>query len=205
MEILNLYSGIGGNRKLLGDEHSITAIEIDKDVAAVYQDLFPKDKVIVGDAHKYLLENYDKYDFIWSSPPCPSHSSIRNIAGVGKGQYPPIYPDMQLYEEIIFLRKNCKVPWVIENVQSYYTPLIKPYFVGRHYFWANFVIPKKRFDDDRIHNDIIGSKPIYGFDLSGYDVQNKRTLLRNLVNPELGLYIFRCAFIEIQQKLEEAK
>ena len=27
-EILNLYAGIGGNRKLWGDEHEITAIEL---------------------------------------------------------------------------------------------------------------------------------------------------------------------------------
>ena len=27
MKILNLYSGIGGNRKLWGDEHEVTAVE----------------------------------------------------------------------------------------------------------------------------------------------------------------------------------
>ena len=28
MKILNLYAGIGGNRKLWGDEHEITAVEL---------------------------------------------------------------------------------------------------------------------------------------------------------------------------------
>ncbi|HEC40865.1 MAG TPA: DNA cytosine methyltransferase, partial [bacterium] len=74
MKILNLYAGIGGNRKLWGDKHEIIAIEIDPKIAAIYQDLFPNDKVIIADAHQYLLEHFKEFDFIWSSPPCPSHS-----------------------------------------------------------------------------------------------------------------------------------
>ena len=67
MKILNLYAGIGGNRKLWGDEHEITAVEIDPEIAAIYQDFFPNDEVIVGDAHQYLLEHFKEYDFIWSN------------------------------------------------------------------------------------------------------------------------------------------
>ena len=74
MKILNLYAGIGGNRKLWGDEHEITAVEWDEKIAKIYQDFFPKDKVLVEDAHDYLLKHFEKYDFIWSSPPCPTHS-----------------------------------------------------------------------------------------------------------------------------------
>ena len=74
MKILNLYAGIGGNRKLWGDEDQVTAIEYDENIAAVYQDLWPNDIVIVADAHQYLLDHYHEYDFIWGSPPCPSHS-----------------------------------------------------------------------------------------------------------------------------------
>ena len=55
MKILNLYAGIGGNRKLWGNEHEITAVELDKDIAAIYKDFFPTDKVIVADAHPYLI------------------------------------------------------------------------------------------------------------------------------------------------------
>ena len=64
MKILNLYAGIGGNRKLWGDEHEIIAVELDPEIATIYQDYFPNDKVIVTDAHKYLLENYKEFDFI---------------------------------------------------------------------------------------------------------------------------------------------
>ena len=76
MKILNLYSGIGGNRKLWGDKHEIIAVENVKEIADVYQDFFPNDKVIVADAHKYLVEHYSEYDFIWSSPPCPTHTRM---------------------------------------------------------------------------------------------------------------------------------
>ena len=58
MRILNLYSGIGGNRKLWGDSHEIVAVENNKDIAAVYSDMFPKDTMVIEDAHLFLLENY---------------------------------------------------------------------------------------------------------------------------------------------------
>ena len=35
MKILNLYAGIGGNRRLWGDEHEITAVEHNKDIAKI--------------------------------------------------------------------------------------------------------------------------------------------------------------------------
>ena len=79
MKILNLYAGIGGNRKLWGNEHEITAVEINPQIAKIYQDFFPNDTVIVADAHQYLLEHYKEFDFIWSSPPCPTHSRIRKV------------------------------------------------------------------------------------------------------------------------------
>ena len=54
MKILNLYCGLGGNRTLWGDEHEVTAVEIDADIAKIYQDRFPDDTVVIGDAHKFL-------------------------------------------------------------------------------------------------------------------------------------------------------
>ena len=78
MKILNIYAGIGGNRKLWGGEHEIIAVEHNPDIAAVYQDLYPNDTVIISDAHTYLLEHYKEFDFIWASPPCQSHSRILN-------------------------------------------------------------------------------------------------------------------------------
>ena len=136
MKILNLYSGIGGNRKLWGDEHEVVAIENNEEIARAYKTFFPNDKVIVDDAHQYLLDNFKEFDFIWSSPPCQSHSRTNNFL---HAQGVVRYPDMQLYEEIIFLRQWGKnIKWVVENVVGYYKPLIEAKKVGRHLFWANF-------------------------------------------------------------------
>lgn len=202
MKILNLYAGIGGNRKLWGNDHKITAVEIDPKIAKIYQEYYPDDEVIVGDAHQFLLDHYKEFDFIWSSPPCPSHSDIRRC-GVKHGQYEALYPDMGLYQEIIllthFTQRHTK--WVVENVIPYYDPLIKPYTAGRHYFWSNFIITKDSIIDERVHNDIVGSTGLYGYDLSKFEAENKRKLLRNCVNPKLGLYVFNCAFKEKQQTL----
>ena len=79
MKILNLYAGIGGNRKLWGDEHDITAVELDESIAKIYQDFFPNDTILIEDAHDYLLQNFKEFDFIWSSPPCPTHSTGQYI------------------------------------------------------------------------------------------------------------------------------
>jgi len=143
MKILNLYAGIGGNRKLLGDDHEITAVEIEPDIAKIYQDFFPKDKVVVADAHQYLLDNFKEFDFIWSSPPCQSHSKTNFFL---KGQGILRYPDMNLYQEILFLKYFFKGKYVVENVNGYYKPLIQPQVIGRHYFWANFQISDIKID-----------------------------------------------------------
>ena len=142
MKILNIYAGIGGNRQLWGDEHEITAVEYNTDIAAVYQDFYPNDTVIVGDAHAYLLEHYKEFDFIWSSPPCQSHSRILD-SQYKRENYKPKYPDMKLWQEIIFLQGHQRdKKWVVENVIPYYQPLIKPSAeLLRHYFWSNFNIP----------------------------------------------------------------
>jgi DNA (cytosine-5)-methyltransferase 1 len=79
MKILNLYAGIGGNRKLWGNDDEITAVEFDEQIARIYQDNFPNDKVVIGDAHQYLLEHFREFDFIWASPPCPTHSRARKL------------------------------------------------------------------------------------------------------------------------------
>ena len=89
MKILNLYAGIGGNRKLWGNDHEITAVEYDNKIAAIYKDFFPNDNVIVGDAHQYLIDHYSEFDFIWSSPPCPTHSGCNYfLVGAGTVRYP---------------------------------------------------------------------------------------------------------------------
>lgn len=219
MKVLNLYCGIGGNRKLWGDEHEITSVEYDPKIAKIYKDFFPNDTVIVTDAHQYLLDHYKEFDFIWASPPCPTHSGVNhflNAQGIIR------YPDMSLYQEIIFLQHFFKGKFCIENVKPYYEPLIKPQISGRHYFWANFKIPKlhsgatvgkmcgKNQGQNRknIQSDIGRFGPVksldgkrssglnhnkLGFDLTNKDYPNKAKLLNNCVSPEIGLAIFESA------------
>jgi len=208
MKILNLYAGIGGNRKLWGDEHEVTAIENNPEIAKIYKDFFPNDKVIVVDAHEYLLQHYKEFDFIWSSPPCPSHSRIRKIGcskgGRGQDPHQPIYPSMKLYEEILFLKGYFKGLWVIENVISWYEPLIKCFNYNGHYYWSNFVIDNSNKDKDRQHNKgNVALSKLKGFDLSKYPNVDKRAILRNCVEPESGLHVFNCAFKEKQQTIKE--
>ena len=195
MKILNLYAGIGGNRKLWREEHKVTAIENDYETAKVYQEYFPDDLVIVTDAHQYLLENYNNFDFIWSSPPCITHSDIRRC-GVHAGQYEAKYPEMKLYEEIILLQNFApkETKWVVENVNPYYSPLIPATrILHRHLYWSNFNITEFNVKDERVHNDIIGSSGLYGYDLNDTNIKDKRKALRNMVNPDLGLHILKCA------------
>jgi DNA (cytosine-5)-methyltransferase 1 len=191
MKILNLYCGIGGNRKLWGKDHEITAVENDKDIANIYQDLFPNDKVIIGDAHQYLLDHHKEFDFIWSSPPCQSHSSFRQNICVRYRGTKPVYPEMTLYQEILFLKYNFEGNWIVENVKPYYKALIEPTAVlQRHYFWSNMEIPPKEFEKDNIRKaQIPDLQEKYGFDLSEYKLKNKRQVLRNCVEPKLGEYI----------------
>ena len=203
MKILNLYSGIGGNRKLWGNEHDITAVEIDPEIAKVYSDYFPDDKMVIGDAHQYLLEHYKEYDFIWTSTPCPTHSRARFW---GARNRDPVYPDMMLWQEIIFLKHYYDGQWVSENVNPYYEPLITPTRkVGRHMFWANFYIPEFEYKEANINK---GNRKewteLHGISIDGYKF-NTRTdkILRNCVHPETGLYILECATGAINSKSEQ--
>jgi len=200
MKILNLYSGIGGNRKLWGNDHEITAVERDENISKIYSDFFPNDQMIIGDAHEYLLNHYNEYDFIWSSPPCPSHSDIRRT-GVHKGLFKAIYPEMSLYQEIILLKHFCKNLWAVENVKPYYVPLIFGKQIERHLFWSNFRLDFFDKKDKRKHRDIKEDSLVYGFDLSNYKaVKDKRKILRNCVDPELGKYILDCVINTMNNK-----
>jgi len=194
MKVLNLYAGIGGNRKLWEDVE-VTAVEYNPEIAKIYQDFFPDDNVIVADAHQYLLDHFKEYDFIWGSPPCPTHSKVRKQLAVKSWgvQNKPVYPEMQLYQEILFLTGYFNGKWVIENVISWYDPLVIPYELGSHYFWTNFRIarlPKiSRGHDEGI--EIL--QKIKGFDLSSYKGIDKKKALRNCVEPKTGEHILNCA------------
>lgn len=175
MKILNLYAGLGGNRELWTN-HEITAIEINKYIALKYKKKFKEDKVIITDAHQYLLKHYNEYDLVWSSRPCTTHSRARywNTKAIR------LYPDIKLYEEIIFLKHHCKTKWVVENVIPYYEPLIKPNVkLGRHLIWSNFYINPIEIPNNETNILHINTKD--------------KTELRNKVNPEIGLYILNQA------------
>ncbi len=196
MKILNLYAGIGGNRKLWEDVE-VTAVEYNPEIAAIYQEYFPNDTVIVADAHEYLLQHYKEFDFIWSSPPCQTHSKLRHA---GKDRFEPKFPDAKLWQEILFLKHHAKCPYVIENVIPYYDVFLEPTLkMDRHLFWSNLKIIAMDFDCSE--NIIVGNKRTknsdglkkqrYGFDATKLPITSelKRTIYNNLVNPEIGLAI----------------
>lgn len=197
MEVLNLYSCLGGNR-LLWDNCNVTAVELDPILAELYQDRFPNDTVIVGDAHSYLLENFKRFDFIWSSPPCPSHSRARYWAN--KGNF-PAYPDMTLYQEIVLLEKWFSGFYVVENVIPYYTPLIPAQKRGRHLYWSNFKLPadlgERKQTIMATKNEVKKWSEFHAYDFSLYKNrgggQRIEKIARNLVDYIAGKAIFDAA------------
>ena len=202
MKILNLYACLGGNRYKWGDDHDITAVEWDEELAKLYQERFPSDKVVVADAHKYLLDHYKEFDFIWSSPPCPTHSRAR-------GWNPKLetkYPDMKLYEEIILLEtvskgKNprFKGKYVVENVIPYYEPLIPAHKRNRHLYWTNFNLPnilsiRKNPELGHAQKELNELCVFHNYDFRKY--KGKQPVLkiaRNLVDYEAGKTILDAA------------
>lgn len=199
MKILNLYAGIGGNRKLWPPGVKVTAVERDPKIAEVYKELYPGDEVLTVDAHELLLQMHKNYDFIWSSPPCQSHSRMIRS---GRNRRPR-YPDLRLYEEILFLQHNFKGKWVVENVVPYYVPLIPAEKRGRHLFWSNFYIPEfnpPEFKDFINRQNLEAKKALMDwlgihFEENIYYEGNHcpTQILRNAVHPEIGKIIFECA------------
>ncbi len=198
MNALNLYCGIGGNRKLWPKSVKVTAVELDPIIAAIYKKLFPLDEVIVADAHLYLLKNFQRFDFIWSSPPCQSHSQMNYYLKEKR------YPDMSLYEEAIFLRTFCKKPWVVENVRGYYAPLLKPSLeISRHLFWSNFAVSPcseihwPQFGSNTRERETMLRKLVWmGYKLQYSDfkgMSRPRQIVDNCVHPAYGLHLLRAS------------
>jgi DNA (cytosine-5)-methyltransferase 1 len=189
MRVLNLYAGIGGNRKFWTN-CEVTAVELDPKIADVYHSFFTNDTVIVGDAHAYLEKHFSEFDFIWSSPPCPTHGQYRYNVGFRAKGYSAVFPDMKLYEEIIFLKHYFSGLYCVENTKPYYNPLITPSVVlSRHLFWSNFEISQADFGAKHIRS----KNKISDFetDISETSISNKRQVLRNCVDSDLGLHIFK--------------
>ena len=195
MKVLNLYACLGGNR-LLWDNCEVTAVELDPELARLYQERFPNDKVIVADAHQYLLDHYKEFDFIWSSPPCPTHSRMRKTnTGEGERKSKATYPDMKLYQEILLLDHFFKGKYCVENVIPFYEPLIPAKKRGRHLYWTNFNLPtdlgERKVKGGLLTNDINSLCEFHDYDFKQYKGEQRiGKVARNLVDYEAGKTIF---------------
>jgi DNA (cytosine-5)-methyltransferase 1 len=211
-KVLNLYACLGGNRykwdevaEEAGIDMKVTAVELDPEAARLYQERFPNDTVIVADAHQYLLDHYKEFDFIWSSPPCPSHSRVR-ISQKTRENFKAIYPSMMLYEEIIFLDNYFDGNYVVENVIPFYEPLIQAKKRGRHLYWTNFNFPTD-IGERKTNNNMIAKGNVkqlsefHDYDFKKYKgTQSVQKMARNLVDYEAGRTIFETALGIIRKK-----
>ncbi len=214
-KILNLYACLGGNRckwdevaELAGVKLEVNAVEWDEELARLYQERFPNDTVIVADAHQYLLDHYKEFDFIWSSPPCPTHSRARFAR---RNTTESTYPDMKLYQEIIFLDKWFKGKYVVENVIPYYEPLIPAKKRGRHLYWTNFNLPnnlnERKSSIMEGENEVSKWCVFHDFDFYKYKgTQRTDKIARNLVDYEAGRTVLETALnIELNSDIEQQK
>lgn len=188
IRILNLFSGVGGNRTLWKN-CNVTAVELNHDVAVCYQKRFHDDTIIEIDVYSWIAQHIDDgWDFIWASPPCKTHSRL-NVTGQNIR-----LPDLRLYELILFFQHFAKCKWIVENVIPYYRPLIRPTIqLDRHLFWSNFPIQSERFIP-RCKSLPNMSKTEHmeylGIQLTDVSLES----LRDCCHPKLGEYLLNQAF-----------
>jgi DNA (cytosine-5)-methyltransferase 1 len=202
IKILNLYACLGGNRYKWDEvaDIEVTAVEYDPELAKLYQERFPNDMVIIADAHQYLLDHYQEFDFIWSSPPCPTHS---RLVSSNKNKIKMKYPEMSLYQEVIFLHNFFNGKYCVENVIPYYEPLIPAQKRGRHLYWTNFKLPNDINERPAIgistgKNEHKRLEEFHQFKCNS-NVGGYREVLRNLVDYEAGKTILQTALGIIEQ------
>ena len=212
IRVLNLYACLGGNRykwdEVAKDAKiniEVTAVELDPELARLYQERFPNDKVILADAHQYLLDHYKEFDFIWSSPPCPTHSRMRKTnTGEGERKSKATYPDMKLYQEILLLEHFFKGKYCVENVIPFYDPLIPAKKRDRHLYWTNFNLPnnlgERKILGGLLTNDMETLCKFHNYNFKKYK-GNQRIgkIARNLVDYEAGRTIFE-TYLGIERK-----
>lgn len=210
IKILNLYACLGGNRYKWDEvaDIQVTAVEWDEELAKLYQERFPNDTVVVADAHQYLLDHYKEFDFIWSSPPCPSHSRI-NISQYTRESWKPKYSEMSLYQEIIFLDNFFEGKYVVENVIPYYEPLIPAKKRGRHLYWCNFRLPTNINERPPIgistgKDEVKRLCKFHNYDFYKYKgKQPLNKIARNLVDYEAGKTILEVALNTFKPKTDQ--
>ena len=213
-KILNSYASLGGNRYKWDEvaDIEVTAVELDPEIAKLYQERYPNDTVIVGDAHKYLRENYERFDFIWASPPCPTHSKLQLAwKNMKRRNFDMPYPDLKLYEEIIFLQHYFDGKYCIENVIPYYEPLIPAKKRGRHLYWTNFNLPnslnERKSPKDFAKGNIESLSDFHDYDFRKYKGKQRLDVVaKDLVDYEAGRTILETALgIERQQNINQIK
>jgi len=215
IKVLNLYACLGGNRYKWDEvcDIEVTAVELDLELARLYLERFPNDTVIIADAHQYLLDHYKEFDFIWSSPPCPSHSRIRFNQAKGRNDdvYKAAYPDMTLYQEILLLNNYFGGRYVVENVIPYYEPLIPSQKRGRHLYWCNFNLPtilsNRHVQVGTGTDEVKKLCDFHKINLSTYKgEQRKDKIARNLVDYEAGKTIFATAMgVMLSENVQQQK
>lgn len=118
----------------------------------------------------------------------------------------PIYPDLKLYEEILFLQNYFTGKYCVENVIPYYEPLIQAQKRGRHLYWTNFVLPAninerkflglcQRTKTNKYQgNELDGLCEFHNYDFTKYEgEQSVIKMARNLVDYEAGRTILETA------------
>jgi len=109
------------------------------------------------------------------------------------------YPDMKLYQEVIFLDNFFKGKYVVENVIPFYTPLIPSNKRGRHLYWTNFNLPNNINERPAIGisqgvNEVKRLCEFHDYDFYKYKgKQPTNKIARNLVDYKAGKTIFETA------------
>lgn len=175
--------------------------------------------MIIGDAIHYMIEHMHEFEFIWASPPCQTHTQLCVPTAVQKGKPIPQCDFNNLYGWVNLERNWYTGYYIFENVQSNYhkkyrfpKPSIK---LGRHFFWSNFPIKEKKFDYNRDSIDKITIEKLARFrdidlewlrqfKISSWTKKHDvyRTLLRNMVDADIGKYILDSITLKSQTSLE---
>jgi DNA (cytosine-5)-methyltransferase 1 len=214
MKVMNAYCGLGGNRAAWPDYVKVTAIDTNEECLRVYADRFPQDEIVLDDAHSYILDHHEEYQdgLLWTSPPCQSHGRMMKASRHDTKKY----FDASLWQEIVLLQHFHTGKWVVENTRSYYEPLYPAQSVGRHQFWANFLIRAQdvHMPDDFIFLGTVADTQklkdfhncqyegnIYMPDGNGGKNHCPGQALRNMVPYQVGLDVFNSAMDDSQQEM----
>ena len=138
----------------------------------------------VSDAHQYLLDHYKEFDFLFGL-----RRRVLLIAELAQCKKKKIYPDMALYQVIIFLKHwfRGKV-FSISTIIPYYKPLIESVSTEnahRHCLWTNFWVqdmekPIKKLATCKAPEERKMLQEEFGFNLDKYTGVDKRKTFAEL-------------------------